>query len=108
MSRSRVRKAARSYPDDRSLITNFQEMPNVGAATADDFRLLGFSKPIELIGQDPYALYDRMCVLTNTRQDPCVADVLIAAVRFMEGSPPHTWWHYTTERKQVFAARAAR
>lgn len=107
-SSSRPRKSARNYPDDRSTITDFQQLPNVGPATAGDFRLLGFSKPIELIGQDPYVLYDRMCALTNTHQDPCVADVFIAAIRFMEGSPPHTWWHYTAERKQVFAARAPR
>ena len=106
MSRSRVRKTARVYPDDRSLITEFQDIPNVGPSIAGDFRQLGFAKPIELVGQDPYALYDRMCILTNTRQDPYVADVFIAAVRFMEGAAPQTWWHYTAERKRVFAARA--
>ena len=107
-SRSRVRKTARRYPADRSLITDFREIPNVGPSIADDFRQLGFSNPIDLIGQDPYSLYDRMCAITNTRQDPCVADVFIAAVRFMEGAPPHTWWHYTAERKQAFSARAPR
>ena len=80
-------------------------MPNVGPATAADFALLGFAVPTELVGQDPYALYDRLCALTATRHDPCVADVLIAAVRFMEGAPPHTWWHYTAERKRAFLTR---
>lgn len=27
----------------------------------------------------------------------------ITAVRFMQGAPPHPWWHYTAERKQRFA-----
>ncbi|WP_373060805.1 helix-hairpin-helix domain-containing protein [Gemmatimonas sp.] len=26
-------------------------------------------------------------------------DCFISAVRFMEGSAPHRWWHYTPERK---------
>ena len=83
----------------------FTDIPNNGPSIAHDFVLLGFSHPRELAGEDPYGLYDRLCALTNTRQDPCVADVFIAAVRFMEGSPPHTWWHYTAERKRVFAER---
>lgn len=85
--------------------TRFTDLPNVGPATAHDFVLLGFSHPRELAGQNPYALYDRLCKLTHSRQDPCVADVFIAAVRFMEGSPPHDWWHYTDERKAEFAKR---
>ncbi len=99
------RKAGRTYPEDRTSITRFEDLPNIGPASAGDFRQLGFESPAALIGQDPYALYDRLCVLTNTRQDPCVADVLIATVRFMEGAPPHPWWHYTAERKRDFGAR---
>jgi hypothetical protein len=85
----------------------FTDMPNIGPAAAADFVLLGFRSPQDLVGQDPYALYDRLSALTQTRQDPCVADVFLAAVRFMEGSPPHAWWFYTAERKRAFAARDA-
>jgi Pathogenicity locus len=99
------RKSERHYPDDRTSITRFEELPNVGAAAAGDFRKLGFETPAALIGQDPYALYDRLSVLTQTRQDPCVADVFLATIRFMEGAPPLPWWHYTAERKRVFGAR---
>ncbi len=98
--------AKRNFPTDRTSITEFEALPNVGPATADDFRLLGFATPAELIGQDPYRLYDRLCELTASRQDPCVADVLVATVRFMEGAPPHRWWYYTAERTLVFAERA--
>lgn len=101
---TRVRKSARHYPDDRTQIVSFEELPNVGPSIASDLRQLGFVSPIELAGQDPYALYDRLCALTRTRQDPCIADVFIAAVRFMEGSPARAWWHYTAERKRVFSA----
>ncbi len=102
---SSPRKRGRIYPQDRTLIPDFEALPNIGRATAEDFRQLGFRQPAQLIGQDPYALYDRLCALTQTRQDPCVADVFIAAVRFMEGAPPHHWWHYTAERKLAFARR---
>jgi len=30
---------------------------------------------------------------------PCLADVFISAVKFMEGAPHQRWWHYTEERK---------
>ncbi len=87
--------------DERRL----EDVPNVGPAIAGDFRLLGITEPSQLIGRDPYQLYDALCAITGERQDPCVADVFIAAVRFMEGAPPHKWWYYTPERKRVFAAR---
>ncbi len=67
----------------------FTDIPNIGPSMAGDFALLGFAAPTQLVGQDPYALYDRLCALTHCRQDPCVADTFMAAVRFMEGSPPH-------------------
>ena len=102
MSAVRARRAKAAVAKDAR---EFTDIPNIGPSIARDFVLLGFSQPQELAGQDPYALYDRLCALTKCRQDPCVADVFIAAVRFMEGSPPHTWWHYTPERKRVFAVR---
>jgi len=104
---ARASKTTRQYPDDRASLTDFQDLPNVGPSIADDFRKLGFQSPADLIGQDPYTLYDKLCILTNVRQDPCVADVFVAAVAFMEGAPPHPWWHYTAARKQVFASRSA-
>ncbi len=79
----------------------FTDIPNIGPAMAKDFHVLGLSQPSDLAGQDPYALYDEVCERTGTRQDPCVLDTFIAAVRFMEGSPPLPWWHYTAERKQT-------
>ncbi len=98
----------RDFPSDRTRITEFEALPNVGPATAGDFRLLGFAAPAALIGQDPFRLYDRLCEATGVRQDPCVADVFIATVRFMEGAPPRDWWFYTAERKRLFAARTDR
>ncbi|MFA7330617.1 MAG: helix-hairpin-helix domain-containing protein [Candidatus Delongbacteria bacterium] len=84
----------------RPEIRRLEDLPNVGRATAEDLRQLGIREPAELCGQDPRALYDRLCVLTHCRQDPCVLDVFLSAVRFMEGAPARPWWDYTPERKQ--------
>jgi len=42
---------------------------------------------------------------TGARQDPCVLDTFIAAIRYMEGAPKRPWWHYTAERKRRLGAR---
>ena len=82
-----------------------QDIPNIGPSMAADLRMLGIDTPLKLVGQDPYAMYQRMMDLSGEYQDPCVCDTYIAAVRFMEGAPPHPWWFYTDERKRAFAAR---
>lgn len=84
-------------------VRRFQDIPNVGAATAGDFATLGIHSPLELARQDPYALYAKLQRLTGLRQDPCVCDTFIAVVRFMQGGPALPWWHFTAERKRHFA-----
>jgi hypothetical protein len=92
-----VTKAKRS-----DLTTTLETIPNIGPAIAADLRLLGIAAPADLIGRDPYVLYQELCLHTGTRQDPCVLDTFIAATRFMAGAPPLPWWHYTAERKRTF------
>lgn len=84
----------------RTDITNFKEVPNVGPATVKYLHMIGISTPFELIGQDPYTMYDNLCTALEKRFDPCLIDVFISAVRFMEGAPPRKWWEYTAERKK--------
>lgn len=84
----------------RSQITRFEDIPNVGKATAADLVLLGYKDPGELVGQDPYVMFADLCARTGQRQDPCVIDVFISVVRYMEGGPPKKWWEFTAERKQ--------
>ena len=83
----------------RDRLSTLTDLPNIGPAMAADLRLLGFERPEQLAGQNPQALYDRLCQLTHTRQDPCVLDVLVPVTRFMDGEEPRPWWHYTPERK---------
>lgn len=97
--------AASSTDADRSRFTELEQVPNVGPAIAADFKLLGVDRPQDLIGRDPYALYDELCRVTKQRHDPCVLDTFIAAVRFMGGEPARPWWAYTAERKRALKAR---
>jgi hypothetical protein len=86
---------------------DLEDLPNIGKATAADLRRLGIQRPGQLIGQDPLAMYDELCRLTGARQDPCVLDVFMAAVRFMQGGPALPWWAFTAERKEMLKKRRA-
>ena len=77
-----------------------EDIPNIGPPIAGDLCGIGIAHPHDLLGQDPYALYRRVNETTGQRHDPCLCDCFIAAVRFMEGSGPVPWWHYTAERKR--------
>lgn len=83
----------------RNEVKHFLDIPNVGCAIEKDFVLLGIKEPMELIDKDPYQMYNDLCRITHRRHDPCVIDVFISAVRYMQGGPAKKWWEYTKERK---------
>ena len=66
----------------REQVVNLIDLPNIGQAMAQDLRLLGITHPDDL-----------------RDQDPCVIDVFISIIRFMQGDEPKPWWQYTAERK---------
>ena len=92
-------------PVNRAEITALEKIPNIGTSLADKLRLIGISSPQDLLGKDPYRMYDDLCDTTGTRHDPCVIDVFIAATRFMAGEPSKPWWKYTPERKRTLAGK---
>ena len=48
-----------------------------------------------------------LCAATGKRHDPCVIDVFMSAVHFMDGGEPLPWWSFTQERKKAYnSARA--
>ena len=100
-SRRRSDDKAGAAPD----VVNLEDIPNVGPAVAADLRRLGITAPADLLGRDPYALYEGLCERTGQRHDPCLLDAFIAAVRFMAGGPKKPWWAYTAERKRHLATR---
>ena len=85
---------------ERSRVKNLTDLPNIGKASAADLHLLGIHEPQQLVGLNPYQMYQRLCDITQVRHDPCVIDVFISITRFMDGEAPRPWWDYTDERKQ--------
>ena len=99
-------------PVARQSLTRLEQLPNVGPSLAGDLRRVGVAQPRDLVGRDPFALYDALydalCDVSRTRQDPCVLDVFMSAVHFMEGAPALPWWHYTAERKRALSGQRTR
>ena len=82
--------------------TGLEQLPNIGPSLAADLRMIGIARPADLRGRDAFALYQKLCAATDSRQDPCVLDTFMAAVDFMSGAPAAPWWHYTPRRKALF------
>ena len=94
------RKASTTRPSSsRDDIARLEDIPNVGPAVAADLRQLGIMSPAELLGRDPYALYDELCRITGHRHDPCLLDTFVAAVDHANGAPARPWWYYSRLRK---------
>lgn len=92
---------------DRETVSELESLPNIGKAMAADLRLLKIFHPRELIGKDAYRLYDELCSVTGKRHDPCVIDVFLSVVGFMEGGEAVPWWEYSAERKRYLAAHSS-
>ncbi len=95
----------RGRPGGDALRARLEDLPWVGPAVAGKLRTIGVAEPADLIGRDPYELYEEYSARVGRRPDPCLLDVFIAATRFMAGEPPRPWWEYTAERKERLAAR---
>jgi len=85
----------------REKVRKLTDLPNIGKAGAADLELLGIEKPDDLVGQNPYEMYESLCIITGSRHDPCVIDVFISVTSFINGNEPKPWWAYTAERKSV-------
>ena len=85
---------------DRTTVSQLEELPNIGKAMAEDLRLLGIDQPQKLIGKDPFDLHRQLCQKSGRLHDPCVIDVFMSVIHFMEGGEPLPWWSFTKERKK--------
>ena len=86
---------------DRKTVSELDKLPNIGKAIKADLLLIGIEHPQELIGKDPFQLYETLCHITDKHQDPCVIDVFMSAIDFMEGGSPCPWWSFTQKRKNI-------
>jgi hypothetical protein len=80
-----------------------EDLPNVGPATAAKLRQIGVGQPSDLIGRDPFELFDQLNERAGAAHDPCLLDVFIAITRFVSGEPARPWWSYTSARKARLA-----
>lgn len=83
----------------REQVLELEDLPNIGKAMATDLRCIGIRSPLQLVGQDPFSLYEALCKRTGVRHDPCVIDVFISIVHFMDGGDALPWWSFTQARK---------
>jgi len=90
---------------DRNTVSQLDALPNIGKAGMADLNLLGIKHPKELIGKDAFELYDELCITTGVRYDPCVIDVFLSVIDFMQGGEVKPWWAFTEERKQRYESR---
>jgi hypothetical protein len=88
---------------DRETVSRLDELPNIGKAMARDLQLIGIDHPQKLIGKDAFELYEALCAISGKRQDPCVIDVFMAVIHFMETGEAFSWWSFTEERKRHLA-----
>ena len=89
---------------NRKTVSHLEELPNIGKAMAGDLRLIGIDHPKELIEKNPFELFDELCAKSGKRHDPCVIDVFMSVVRFMEGGDALPWWAFTEKRKVMIAS----
>lgn len=82
-----------------------RDLAGVGKEFLKDFDLLGIHSVEELCGRSPRDLYDRMCGLTKSRQDPCVYDVFACAIAQAEDpnlpADECKWWTWSGRRKST-------
>jgi hypothetical protein len=50
-------------------------------------------------------MHEALCKITGSQHDPCVIDVFMSIVSFMEGGAALPWWSFTEKRKQIQANR---
>jgi hypothetical protein len=90
----------------RDKVFELEDLPNIGKAMATDLRCIGIRSPQQLAGKDPFQLYEALCKRTGMRHDPCVIDVFISIVHFMDGGEALAWWSFTQERKRKLLSLA--
>ena len=87
-------------------IRQLEDIPNVGPAIAAKLRRIDVLEPADLVGRDPYVMFDELTARSGVEHDPCLLDVFIAATRFMSGEDQEPWWAYTAERKAALRRRS--
>lgn len=84
-----------------------EQIPNIGPSIAGDLKGIGIKVPADLQGKDPLSLYERVNHVTQQVHDPCLLDVFMAAIDFMNGKGTAPWYAFTARRKILVARTKA-
>jgi hypothetical protein len=80
-----------------------RDLAGIGPAMLKDFELLHIGSVDQLAKHDPTVLYDDLCRLTKSRQDPCVLDTFCCAVAQARNpnlpAEQRNWWYWSRLRK---------
>ncbi len=93
---------------NRETVSRLEELPNIGKAVAVHLHLIGIDHPKKLIGKDPFVLYEELSAISGKKNDPCLIDVFMSVIRFMEGGDSLPWWSCTDERKKYSCRNQSR
>ena len=78
--------------------SELEQIPGVGKKIAQDFREMGISSIEDLKGQDPEALYQRLCTYQGKSVDRCMLYVFRCAVYYVSVNlhEPELlkWWNW--------------
>jgi hypothetical protein len=81
-----------------------EDLISIGPAMLRDFEMLGIRSVAQLARQSPQRMYARLNRVSGQRQDPCVLDVLCAAVAQAKNprlpAEQCQWWYWSSKRKQ--------
>jgi hypothetical protein len=81
-----------------------EDLISVGPSIRGSFESMGIHTVTQLRRANPKRLYDRLCRMTGTRQDPCVLDVFTAAVAQAKNprlpAEQCQWWYWSRKRKE--------
>lgn len=96
MSNAAARKKVRTREPE------LKDLRGIGPRMLEDFDLLGVKSVRQLQSQDARKLYDRMCRITGTRQDPCVLDTYRCAIEQARNprlpEEQKNWWFWSRLR----------
>jgi Pathogenicity locus len=83
-------------------LRDFQRIPGIGPSMADDLWRLGYRSVAELQGEEPEAMYQRLCELSGGHVDRCVLYVFRCAVYFASNEARDSdllkWWNWSDQR----------
>jgi hypothetical protein len=83
-------------------LSDFQRIPGIGPSMADDLWRLGYRSVGELRGEEPEAMYQRLCELSGAHVDRCVLYVFRCAVYFASNDVRDPdllkWWNWSDQR----------